>query len=451
MSFRPIVTAAVALVLGAAPSAAQSVLERTVGASPSGQPLEFRAFTTQEIGALAHAAGVPMGFEPLPPAAASQAPVRLSGRTLRSAIAVMLARDPRYEASEDDGVVLFRPASPPTAPMEWTDAVHGPSPFRPLDLPAPAVRLGETNGRTAIALVAALLGAPPTTDIAFGDTKTFVLDVPAGTTLSLLNAIVRAHGQLVWVFGPARDPQPMFPYSLMFMSGVHGAGLGLTGRPPEGGVDLDRFARAARPAGSVLDRAVGPARNTYPLVLTATGVSAVWDLSTATGVPMGIELAEGLPPARGPHEVVEFTATGRTLRDVLDALVARDPRYEWREMDGVVVMRPVRAWSDPNNPLFSVVADVQVDDQTMTEAARAVLISLGAADQTHMTFPDSKRVSLSAWHASAIELLNAFVRAHGSLAWAYQPGDRDQVRATDLAHQVTFYIAGGTGLGVPVR
>jgi hypothetical protein len=42
---------------------------------------------------------------------------------------------------------------------------------------------------------------------------------------------------------------------------------------------------------------------------------------------------------------------GLTMRQVLDLIVGLDPRYTWREVDGVAVVRPSAAWSDPNDAL----------------------------------------------------------------------------------------------------
>ena len=55
-----------------------------------------------------------------------------------------------------------------------------------------------------------------------------------------------------------------------------------------------------------------------------------------------------------------------TLGDALDAAVARDPRYAWQILDGVVVVRPVSAWSDPSHPLVPL-----IDQLNATVRARA--------------------------------------------------------------------------------
>jgi hypothetical protein len=94
----------------------------------------------------------------------------------------------------------------------------------------------------------------------------------------------------------------------------------------------------AQPA---LDRAVGRTESGAPLIISELSVHTIGVLAVAAGVPMGLEFAE--PATVKPWMLM---ATGMKLRAVLDAVVAADPRYEWRENDGVIVFRPVTSWFD---------------------------------------------------------------------------------------------------------
>src|SRR5882672_12212088 len=74
---------------------------------------------------------------------------------------------------------------------------------------------------------------------------------------------------------------------------------------------------------SVLDRVVGPFRE-LPLTLTVHPFgNFIPQLAEAASVPMGFEMApierDAGPPPRIP-------ATGKRLREVLDAIVRADPR-----------------------------------------------------------------------------------------------------------------------------
>src|SRR5512138_2870141 len=113
MTGRTLVATAL-FVFTAGPAVAQNALDRQVGPDASGGPLEFRAFTTHELGSFSRSAHVPVGFEalPAPRNSATFRPIVLSGLSVRDAAAAMVARDARYAWREDDGVIVFEPAEP---------------------------------------------------------------------------------------------------------------------------------------------------------------------------------------------------------------------------------------------------------------------------------------------------------------------------------------------------
>jgi hypothetical protein len=129
---------------------------------------------------------------------------------------------------------------------------------------------------------------------------------------------------------------------------------------------------------------------------------------------------------------------------VLDALVANDPRYEWRVVDGTIAVRPVTAWGDAGNPLFTLVPDVELQDATMTTAVRAVTSALSVY-RADMTIGDSKTVSFSVVHGTALDLLAALVKAHGEYAWSLDAAEPKDVEATGLTHRLTLYGPGSGG------
>jgi hypothetical protein len=94
-----------------------------------------------------------------------------------------------------------------------------------------------------------------------------------------------------------------------------------------------------------LDRPVGPSVFNLPVTILRIDAGFLARLSWAGGLALGFE---GLPPL---DRTLHLVATGKTMRTVLDAIVEIDPRYEWRLVDGVVLIRPV----DPNqrNPLLN--------------------------------------------------------------------------------------------------
>jgi hypothetical protein len=118
---------------------------------------------------------------------------------------------------------------------------------------------------------------------------------------------------------------------------------------------------------------------------TALDVKAVVAIAIRMGVPLGFEevgaLAEEVNEAsRGfaRNDKQVFTRKDRrvfsrrdrrvygarrtppdvralTLGDALEAAVAKDGRYAWQVVDGVVVVRPVAAWTDPSHPLVPLI------------------------------------------------------------------------------------------------
>ncbi len=63
------------------------------------------------------------------------------------------------------------------------------------------------------------------------------------------------------------------------------------------------------------------------------------------------------------------TATGRKLSEVLDELIRADDRYEWREDDGVIVVRPSAAWRDPLSVFNTTVGPIRHQEMRASDAA----------------------------------------------------------------------------------
>ena len=159
-------------------------------------------------------------------------------------------------------------------------------------------------------------------------------------------------------------------------------------------------------AQSILDRVVGTDRE-RPLIITELKGQSVGRLAAATGVPMGFEAA-----SVAPVQAQTVAATGRTLREVADAIVAANPRYDWREDNGVLVFRPRAAWEGAASALDARIAGLTLDD---VEAADAILVvgKLFGAKNASVGFGDTHRFSVDVPAGSTrLDALNAIVRAH---------------------------------------
>ena len=415
---------------------AQSSLDRRVGADENGRPIVVSSIGTHVIGPLARAAGVPVGIELAPGRARKTRPTTLTGLTVRQALDVLAAVEPGYEWRDMNGAFVLRTSA------AWGQRDH------PLHRSIQPIALESTRARHACALISAFLGGSANAYADLGDTTRFSVRVENGTVLDLLSATAAAHGSLGWVLEHTTDAR--HPYVLMVMFGANGSGSLLSGRALRRGVDVSRFADppifSVGGSSAVLDRIVGIGSNDEALVVRGAFPSAVWDLSEATNVPMGIEFLGG---GRGAV-AAEIPASGRPLRDVLNDIVTFDPRYEWREMDGVIAIRPVRSWNDAESMLFRRVTSVQLTDVPPQDAVERLARQLGYAQR--IGFPSGKLLSVDIRDGTTLDLLNAILREHGGMTWTLRAADPDEYAArSGYRYTLSLTLSGGRGIGFGVR
>jgi hypothetical protein len=206
---------------------------------------------------------------------------------------------------------------------------------------------------------------------------------------------------------------------------------------------------AASPARAqgVLDRKVGSGFG-KPLVLTQMDRESIARLARAADVPMGVQAMPSEPQS------LSVAATGRPLREVLDAIVAADPRYEWREDDGVIVILPVITWNDPLSPLFGTIGRLELKDVTATEAITVMMKMVGANRRPDSGMNDSRRFSVSlSDDATFLTAMNGIVRAHGSLTWGLDriaaAGSQEAISLSNGVTSVGWGIPNGSRLAAP--
>ena len=155
------------------------------------------------------------------------------------------------------------------------------------------------------------------------------------------------------------------------------------------------------------------------LSIQLKGVTCLYVISTLRGdfqVPIGYERRPNEPDA----SVVNIDIEQGTLRDVLDALVAQEPAYEWRFRDGVINIAPAR----DRSPVLAAILDAQVD--TFIPAANIdrhklsdSILALPAVSNVLLTYraepsplPDviSTRENLDATRVVAFSMSNSSVR-----------------------------------------
>src|SRR5713226_5738803 len=124
-------------------------------------------------------------------------------------------------------------------------------------------------------------------------------------------------------------------------------------------------------------------------------------IARVAGVPFGFEADDADPrPATGvavePHEVA-----GGTLRAALDAFVALDPRYEWRDVD----------WRN-----VDVIA-------AFNRVARLLYPASPHDAFEGMIRAHDRRFSVHVSEGTLLDVLDAAVRADGELGWAVRYGN----------------------------
>jgi hypothetical protein len=154
-----------------------------------------------------------------------------------------------------------------------------------------------------------------------------------------------------------------------------------------------------------------------PLSNSAAEVLA-WRIAMSARVLVGFEASA----TEIPSPVEPFTRvvlTGQTVHSALDTLVKLDSRYSWVERNGVVVIRPVAAWNDPNDPLNQPVETVSWDNMSPASASRSVGTLMHKPAPASVPFPPPERTfSVHVASGTVLDVLNQIVRSHGELSWA---------------------------------
>ena len=191
---------------------------------------------------------------------------------------------------------------------------------------------------------------------------------------------------------------------------------------------LSSFADAQE---SVLDRRIKPGTPGAAVVWLPDAVSSgmfAWRIAESAGVPLVFEASP--LDYRDPTIVAQrFDLDGLTVREALDALVAQDPRYQWQQRDGVIVIRPSGVLADAGDALNQRVVGVRGERVSLEEVlARATAAVVGrGVSPTVSPATAGREFPLDAPSGTVLDLLAAAARAHGRVMWLTP----DAARGTD--------------------
>jgi len=133
-------------------------------------------------------------------------------------------------------------------------------------------------------------------------------------------------------------------------------------------------------------------------------------------VPLGFEQAGPLPSGSGSRTPQPLA--GMTMRQVLDLIVGLDPRYTWREVDGVAVVRPSAAWSNPDDALNRRVQDIHwtsVNARETLDKLTSLIFDAPVAATPGSVNPNTFAVDIT--DGTVIQVLNAAAKAGGLFWW----------------------------------
>jgi hypothetical protein len=196
--------------------------------------------------------------------------------------------------------------------------------------------------------------------------------------------------------------------------------------------------------------------NDFRVALTATDCtvpSAAFALARHYRLAVGVEYPRsacarlGSEPARAENDLVNLR--GLTVGDALKKLTTLDPRYRWMESDGVIIVRPVEAWSDPRNMLNYQTESFVLKDATLGEALNAVVTAITGTGRDHpfseSTEQGARRFDVTIRGRSAAEALDAIVRAHGASQWVIREGEPH--RDGRVFRTIFLHTFDGMGIG----
>src|SRR5262249_55029904 len=122
---------------------------------------------------------------------------------------------------------------------------------------------------------------------------------------------------------------------------------------------------------------------------------------------------------------------GLRVGEALDVLIALHPGYEWRSANGIVHVRPQAAFADPDHFLNQIAAPLELSDALPLHATFEVhRVFIPDCVINHPIYTDDRDkfleseepamrqpLTLSFGGGRVIDLLDAIIKAHGSLYW----------------------------------
>jgi hypothetical protein len=198
-------------------------------------------------------------------------------------------------------------------------------------------------------------------------------------------------------------------------------------------------------AGCILHAVAGQAQAPPPNAVIVTRndnlAGALRRIAVSTHTRIGFEATDFVRISASFKKTPPLSVS--TLEDGLNAVVGADDRYEWREVDDVVVVRPKGAWNDSSNPFNRPLRNVGVENAMPSWVLLAVRDFIYTDKFAVVPRPTSSPippVSLHMQSGTVIDVLNDLMVAADQVLWiaSYRPIGRpaDRFPGWDLDLQI---------------
>jgi hypothetical protein len=147
---------------------------------------------------------------------------------------------------------------------------------------------------------------------------------------------------------------------------------------------------------------------------------ALWRIAVATQTRIGFESVEFVKPPVQLKNVPPFPVSSRD--EALKAVVDANPRYEWRAIGDIVLVRPKSAWNDAGDPFNRPVRNLRVENATDS----GVLVGLRDFIYTaRFALPQSQGtpVAFDVQSGTVVDVLNRLMVTADAVLWigSYRP------------------------------
>lgn len=162
----------------------------------------------------------------------------------------------------------------------------------------------------------------------------------------------------------------------------------------------------------------------------------LWRAAVAAHVRIGFEAVEEVKMLTVLNETPSLG--NGTLKEALDAAMAMDGRYDWREADGVFVVRPKTAWSDSVDPLNRPVRNLQITDVPLNDVITGIANVIYAGRFVVSGRASNSPASFRIDSGTVIDVLNRLITSSQQTMWAVYVGQviRDNNGRSDLISSI---------------